>query len=230
MLPRSLPHFLFALGGALFTGFLLFWRHKVLHDPQTRAVLRAGQRPPGFLALGSLSEVVNKPSGVLVFLALITSVLWTAGVMLILFQAINSGHSGQYSQQASPVRFWLQIGGWGLAMLCGVAVFAWATWTLLSGPENRVRLTATASQRMFAAMDNLGEKPKVVLLLYVVAISLGLLMVADSVVSGRIIGWVQPSKSSDPLYFWEQIGFWVGMTGWVGARFLQELRNHLRKR
>lgn len=79
-------------------------------------------------------------------------------------------------------------------------------------------------------MDNLGEKPKVVLLLYVVAISLGLLMVADPVVSGRIIGWVQPSKSSDPLYFWVQIGFWVGMTGWVGARFLQELRNRLRKR
>jgi hypothetical protein len=47
---------------------------------------------------------------------------------------------------------------------------------------------------VFAAMDNLLEKPKVVLLLYVVAISLGLLMVADSVVPGRIIGWVQPAE------------------------------------
>lgn len=233
MVPRSLPHVLFFLGGALFTAFLVWvhrWKHKILHDPQIRALVRAGQRPPGFLALGSLSEAISKPPGVVVFLALITSVLWTAGVMLILSHAIDSGHSGQYSQQVSPVRFWLQIGGWALAILGGATVFLWAIWSLTSAPEDRVRLTARVSQRMFAAIDNLGEKPKVVLLLYVVAISLGLLMVADSVVSGQIIGWTQPSKSADPLYFWGQIGFWVAMTGWVGARFLQEIRSHLRKR
>jgi hypothetical protein len=233
MLSRSLPALLFALGGALFIGFLLwalYWKYKILADPQTRAVLRAGQRPRGFLALGSLQEVISKPSGVLVFLALVTSVLWTTGVMLILSHAMDSGHSGQYSQQASPVRFWLQIGGWGLAMLGGAMVLLWAIWSLTSAPEDRVRLTARVSQRAFAVMDDLVEKPKITLLLYVIAISLGLLMVADSVVSGQIIGWARPSRSSDPVYFWEQIGFWLGMTGWVGVSFLQELRNQFRKR
>jgi hypothetical protein len=233
MLSRSLPALLFSLGGALAIGFLLwalYWKYKILADPQTRAVLRAGQRPPGFLALGSLPEVISKPSGALVFLALITSVLWTTGVMLILSHALDSGHSGQYSQQASPVRFWLQIGGWGLAMLGGATLFLWAIWSLTSAPEDRVRLTARVSQRVFAVLDNLVEKPKVVLLLYVIAISLGLLMVADSVVSGQIIGWTRLSKSRDPVHFWEQIGFWLGMTGWVGARFLQELRNQFGKR
>jgi len=83
---------------------------------------------------------------------------------------------------------------------------------------------------MFAVIDNLVEKPNVTLLLYVVVISLGLLMVADSVVSGRIIGWSLPSKSADRAYFWEQIGFWLGMTGWVGVSFVRELRNRFGKR
>jgi hypothetical protein len=232
-MPRSLPAWLFVLGAAPFVGFLawlLYWKYKIQADPGIRAVFRAGQRPRGFLALGSLSDVIAKPPGVLVFLVLITSALLSAGVLLLLSQAFQSGHSGQYSQQATPVRFWLQLGRWGLALLGGVAAFLWSLWSLLTSPEDRVRLTAAASQRMFASIHNLGEKPKVVLLLYVVAISLGLLMVADSVVSGQIIGWTQPSRSTDPVYFWGQIGFWVAMTGWVGVSFLQELRKQSRQR
>jgi hypothetical protein len=81
--------------------WLLCWKDKILFDPQTRAVLRVGQQPAGFLVPGSLLEVVSKPPAVLVFLALITSALWNAGALLVLSQEIQSGHSGQYSQQAS---------------------------------------------------------------------------------------------------------------------------------
>lgn len=212
MLSRSLPAVLFALGGALAVGFLMWllvWKYKILFDPSTRAAFRAGQRPAGFLARGSLLEVISKPSGWLVFLALITSTLFSAGMLFLLCHEIESG---------------------GLALLGGGAVFLWALWCVLTRPEDRVRATAAVSQRIFAALDNLVEKPKVTLLLYVIAISLGLLMVADSVVSGRIIGWTVPSKSSNPADFWTAIAFWLGMTGWVGASFVQELRNQLRKR
>jgi hypothetical protein len=233
MLPRSLPALLFALGWVLSLGFLLWllrWKYKFRFDPQTLAAIGAGRRPPGFPAMGSLLEVVSKPRTVLVLLALITSLLWTVAVLLLLSQAIQSGHSAQYSQQVSPVRFWLQMGRWGLALLGGVAVLSWAIWSLLSRPEDRARLTATASQRALAVMDNLVEKPKFVLLLYAVAISLGFLVIADSVMSGQIIGWTVPSKRGDSLFFWEAIAFWGSMTGWVGVRFLQELRKYFRKR
>ena len=232
-MPSSLPAWLFVLGAAPFVGFLawlLYWKIKIQADPEIRAVFRAGQRPRGFLAVGSLPAVIAKPPGVLVFLALITSALWTAGTLLLLAQAVDSGRIGHYSLQASPVRFWLRLGCLGLSMSGGVAVFSWGTWCLFTRAEDRVRLTATATRRMSAELDNLGAKPKIVLLLYVVVIALGLLMVADSVVSGQIIGWTQPSRSADPAYFWGQIGFWVAMTGWVGARFVQELRNQLRRR
>lgn len=51
MLSRSLPYLLFALGGALLVGFLawaLRWKYKILFDPETRALVRAGRRPPVF--------------------------------------------------------------------------------------------------------------------------------------------------------------------------------------
>lgn len=233
MLSRSLPAVLFALGGALAAGFLMWllvWKYKILFDPSTRAAFRAGQRPAGFLARGSLLEVISKPSGWLVFLALITSTLFSAGMLFLPCHEIESGGSGDYSLRVSPVRFWLQMGRWGLALLGGGAVFLWALWCVLTRPEDRVRATAAVSERIFAALDNLVEKPKVTLLLYVIAILLGLLMVADSVVSGRIIGWTLPSKSSNPADFWTAIAFWLGMTGWVGASFVRELRNQLRKR
>jgi hypothetical protein len=232
-MPRSLPAWLFVLGAAPFVGFLawlLYWKIKIQADPEIRAVFRAGQRPRGFLALGSLPAVIAKPPRVLVLLALITSALWTAGTLLLLAQAVDSGRIEHYALQASPVRFWLRVGCLGVSMSGGIAVFSWGTWCLFSTPEERVRLTATVSRMMSGGLDDLVAKPRVVLLMYVVVISLGLLMVADSAVSGQIIGWTQPSRSADPAYFWGQIGFWVAMTGWVGARFVQELRNRFRKR
>lgn len=221
MLPGSLAAWIFALGGVLAVGFLawlMYWQYRILFDPEIRATFRAGKRPPGFLALGSWSEIISKPPAVLVFLALITSVLWTAGVLLILFHVIHSQ------------RFWLEMGQWGLALSGGVVVFSWAMWSLLSRPEDRVRLTEAASQGISAGIDNLAEKPKVVLPLYVVAISFGLLMIADSVVSGQFIGLAQPAEHSDLLGFWGQIAIWLGWTGWLGASFLQKLRQHSSKR
>lgn len=221
MLPGSLAAWIFALGGALAVGFLawlMYWQYRILFDPEIRALFRAGKRPPGFLARGSWSELISKPPAVLVFLALITSVPWTAGVLLILFHVIHSQ------------RFWLEVGQWGLALLGGVVVFSWAMWSLLSRPEDRVRLTQTASQGISAGIDSLAEKPSVALPLYVIAISFGLLMIADSVVSGQLIGLAQPAERSDLLDFLGQIAIWLGWTGWVGGSFLLALRKHSRKR
>jgi hypothetical protein len=227
MLPKSHAHFWFALWGVLLLGLItwgFYWQSGILFDRETRADFRAGKRPPGFLARGSLPEVISRPSGLLVSLALLTSILWSAGMLLLLAEGILSGKSVDYSQQATPVRFWLQVSGWGLALLVGIAVFSWATWSLITSPEDRVRLTATVFERMSRELDNLGAKPKVVLLLYVIAIVLGLLMVANAVVSGQILGWNLYYRSANPVDYWVQIGFWLAMTGWVSARFVQELR------
>lgn len=68
MFPRSFSASMFAIGGALFTAFLLwilYWKDKVLFDPETQDLIRAGKRPPGFLKLGGLPEAVSKPSGLI---------------------------------------------------------------------------------------------------------------------------------------------------------------------
>jgi hypothetical protein len=223
MRPVSLHGVLFTLGGALLVGFLgwlLYWKSKSVIDPDTRAMIREGQRPPGFLARGSLAQVISEPSMVLVVLALITSALWIMGVLLTLAHTVQSEHS----------RAWFQVGGLGIALLGGCAVLWWSLWSLLTSAEDRAHFTAVASHRVTAFTDQLLEKPWVVVLLYVVAIAMGVLMVADSVVSGRIIGWTLSPSSPDPGAFWGQIGVWVVMTGWVGARFLQELRKYFGKR
>lgn len=227
MFPRSFAGLMFALGWALLMAFLLwilYWKDKILFEPETRELVRAGKRPPGFFKLGGLPEVIYKPAGLVVFLTLILSVVLIAGALLLLAVGIQSGRSGLYSLQATPVPFWLQMGRWGLMLLAGVAMFWWATWILATEERDRVRLTQRMFQRLNEGMDNLAEKRKFVLLLYVIAISLGLLMVAHSITSGRVIWSALLSQASHPLDFWMAIVFWLGMTGWVGARFLRELR------
>lgn len=231
MFPRSFAGLMFALGGALFTAFLLwilYWKDKILFDPKTRDLVRAGKRPPGFFKLGGLPEAIYKPAGLVVFLTLILSVVLIAGALLLLAVGIQSGRSGLYSLQVTPVPFWLQMGRWSLMLLAGVAMFWWATWILATEERDRVRLTQRTFQRLDEGMDNLAGKRKFVWVLYVIAISVGLLMVARSITSGRVIGWTPLSQASHPFDFWAAIGIWLGITGWIGARFLQELRSYWR--
>jgi hypothetical protein len=70
-------------------------------------------------------------------------------------------------------------------LLAGVAMFWWAAWILATEEKERARLTQRAFQRLNEGMDNLAGKRMFVWVLHVIAISVGLLMVALSITSGR---------------------------------------------